>query len=52
MQEAHPHIPGIEFQKYHRGYTATAAAAATTTTVGTRDGRTGGGERAKVILGI
>ena len=30
MQEKeHPCIPGIEFQKYHWGYTATAATTAT-----------------------
>ena len=49
MQEAHPHIPGIEFQKYHWWYTATAA----TTIVGARvEGRTGGGDRVRAILGI
>ena len=51
MQEKeHPCIPGIGFQKYHWEYTATAAAAAAT--VGARNGRTGGGERAGAILGI
>ena len=52
MQEKeYPCIPGIEFQKYHWGYTATAAAAATTT-VGAREGRTGGGKHTGATLGI
>ena len=36
QERAHPHIPGIEFQKYHWGYTTTAAAAAAAT-VGARE---------------